>query len=346
LERFPATLADFPARHKVVAGVAVVLALFAVIVWVPKLGFVQPGGLTSAADLAKAESDFRGHLIQAIGGVVLAAGAYFTGRTFALNRAGQHTDRFTRAVEQLASDKLDIRVGGIFALERIARESKTYYLPVMEVLTAFLRENAGWRENLTDAEKERSPLGDRPALRFDLQAAATVVARRDLTVREAREFRVNLFGADLTGAELRAAQLAGANLRYVNLSDAQLSFANLDRAEFGGGSFARTVFVEAVLRETLLATSTDFTGARFDNADLTDSYIPGRLEALNFNRADLTRASLARSTTINVSFFGANLTGADLRGADLGEAIDLGIGQLESAMTDDETKLPRYLAEA
>jgi uncharacterized protein YjbI with pentapeptide repeats len=104
--------------------------------------------------------------------------------------------------------------------------------------------------------------------------------------------------------------------------------------------------VQAVLRNTLLTTSTDFTGARFNRADLTGSHIPGRLEALDFREADLTRASLARSTLINVSFCRANLTDADLRGADLREAIDLDTGQLESAMTDDETKLPRYLAQA
>jgi hypothetical protein len=215
-ERALAALADFCRRHKVVVGIVVGLALFAAIVWVPKLGFVQPDGLTKAADRAKAESDFRGHLIQAIGGLVLAAGAYFTGRTFALNREGQHTERFTRAIDQLADEKLDIRLGGIHALDRIAHDSKTYYLPVMEVLTAFLRENARWRDSLSQAEKEPSSLGDVPALRSDLQAAATVVARRDLSTSEAQAFRVNLFGADLTGAYLPDAKLTEANLRYVN----------------------------------------------------------------------------------------------------------------------------------
>jgi hypothetical protein len=82
----------------------------------------------------------------------LAVGAFYTGRTFAqtrkeqertyaLAREGQITERFTRAVEQLGDEKLDIRLGGIYALERIARDSETHYEPVMEVLMAFLREN-------------------------------------------------------------------------------------------------------------------------------------------------------------------------------------------------------------
>jgi hypothetical protein len=304
-------------RHKVVSGIVLGLALLAAFIWIPKLGFVQPSGLKSAADRAKAESDFRGHLIQAVGGLVLAAGAYFTGRTFALNRESQHTERFTRAIEQLASEKLDVRLGGIHALNRIAHDSSTYYVPVMEVLTAFLRENARWRDSLSAAEKEPTPLGDRPVLRFDLQAAATAVARRDLTTLERRTFRPNLFGADLTGAELRGAQLAKANLRYVNLSHADLCLANLSRAEFGDGSFARTLLIGANLRDTLLTTSTDFTGADFRNADLMGAIIPGRLEDVDFRGANLSRA-------------------------DLGGAIGLTPGQLDGARTDEKTRLPAF----
>ena len=34
------------------------------------------------------------------------------------------TDRYTKAIEQLGSDKLDVRIGGIYALERVARDSR------------------------------------------------------------------------------------------------------------------------------------------------------------------------------------------------------------------------------
>jgi hypothetical protein len=37
---------------------------------------------------------------------------------------GHIPDRFTKAVEQLASDKLPVRVGTIYALERISRDSR------------------------------------------------------------------------------------------------------------------------------------------------------------------------------------------------------------------------------
>jgi hypothetical protein len=66
-----------------------------------------------------------------------------------LTREGQITDRFTKAIAQLGEqdpEKLAVRLGGIYALERIARESKEDHWPIMEMLTAYVRENAPWLE--------------------------------------------------------------------------------------------------------------------------------------------------------------------------------------------------------
>jgi hypothetical protein len=43
------------------------------------------------------------------------------------------TDRYTKAIEQFGSDKLDVRVGGTYALERIAHDSARDHPTVMEV---------------------------------------------------------------------------------------------------------------------------------------------------------------------------------------------------------------------
>ena len=52
------------------------------------------------------------------------------------------TDRYTKAIEQLGSNKLDVRIGGIYALERVARDSARDHPTVMEVLSAFIREHS------------------------------------------------------------------------------------------------------------------------------------------------------------------------------------------------------------
>ena len=86
------------------------------------------------------------------------------------------TDRYTRAVEQLGSGKLDVRVGGIYALERVARHSVRDHPMVMEVLAAFIREHS--REQWPPS----NPRGreQKHSMRPDLQAAITVVGRRDV----------------------------------------------------------------------------------------------------------------------------------------------------------------------
>jgi hypothetical protein len=58
------------------------------------------------------------------------------------------TERYTRAIEQLGSDKIDIRLGGIYSLERIATDSTRDHPTIMEVLTAFIREHTATSDDL------------------------------------------------------------------------------------------------------------------------------------------------------------------------------------------------------
>jgi uncharacterized protein YjbI with pentapeptide repeats len=45
----------------------------------------------------------------------------------------------------------------------------------------------------------------------------------------------------------------------------------------------------------------------------------------------------------DVFLTGANLAGSDLRGTDLTKILGLTLTQIESAITDEKTKLPDYL---
>jgi Protein of unknown function (DUF2934) len=51
-------------------------------------------------------------------------------------------ETYSKAVSQLASDKLEERLGGIYTLENISKESPDDYWTVMETLTAFVRERS------------------------------------------------------------------------------------------------------------------------------------------------------------------------------------------------------------
>jgi Pentapeptide repeats (8 copies) len=187
-------------------------------------------------------------LIQALGlitaGVAGAVGIFFTWRgqrltqesledtrkNLRVTREGQITDRFTRAIDQLGKVEdgkklFEIRVGGIYALERIARESEEDYGPIMEILPAYVRQNAplpsqAGQERTEDAiDEQRAMEGSRgkpettepSAPDPDIQAIMTVLRRRALYhKREGPELLdlsdTNLIGADLSGANLIEAQ--------------------------------------------------------------------------------------------------------------------------------------------
>jgi len=199
-------------------------------------------------------------LAQILAGTALLSGLYFTWRTLQVNREGQITDRFTRAIDQLgATDdngkkKLEIRLGGIYALERIDKESpeRAYHRTVMEVLTAYVRENYKWKheepstqtkasnegvqQDMGDAQHAKPTLG---AGRFptDIRAILDVLKRREEeSVPE--KYRIqyldlrgtNLRGANFRGANLRGANLWGANLQGANFQDANLEGASLEDA--------------------------------------------------------------------------------------------------------------------
>jgi len=171
---------------------------------------------------------------------VAIAGFRFSRRTLDDTRDGQIADRYTKAIEQLGSKELDVRIGGIYALERIARDSERDQPAIIEVLTAFIREH-----NYERAPQDGRTAGDLSrATRPDVQAAVTVVARRD-TGRDIRSIDIRgarLPVADLTGAKFDAARLVDANLR-----DANLTGAHLHGADFTGADLSSAKLEDAKL---------------------------------------------------------------------------------------------------
>ena len=154
--------------------------------------------------LSKARDSARGRLLT-LGAGLLAAGALlFTARNFNLSREGRVTDRYTKAIEQLGSKELDVRIGGIYALERIARDSAKDHPAVMEVLAAFIREHSREQWPPPDPDNPDQLRLTRP----DVQAAATVAGRRNAKrdIRPIDLTRADLTRADLTGARLNDAR--------------------------------------------------------------------------------------------------------------------------------------------
>jgi hypothetical protein len=248
-------------------------------------------GPPRAAALQAARDAARGRLLTFGAGLFAAAALVYTARNFTLSRRtvelteqGQVTERYAKAVEQLGSDKLDVRIGGIYALERIARDSARDHPTVMEVLSAFVRvrsRDSSW------PPPELADGSDEPATRPDVQAAVTVIGRRDPAHDRGV---VDLACAQLPGADLTGAELTDAKLGFTNLADVNLTRAKLGRADLIGANLTRADLTRA-----------DLTGADLTGADLRQT----GLVAANLCRADLRGAKFAPLI----------LTGADFTGA-------------------------------
>src|SRR3954471_1212018 len=81
------------------------------------------------------------------------------------------SNQVSKGFEQLGSKDKDVvvRLGGIYALEGVMNTSEEYHKPVLEALSAFVRENA---KKPTDANTP-APTTNPPAT--DVQAALTVI---------------------------------------------------------------------------------------------------------------------------------------------------------------------------
>jgi hypothetical protein len=234
-------------------------------------------------------------------------------RTVELTEQGQVTDRYAKAIEQLGSGQLEVRIGGIYALERIARDSPRDHPTIMEVLAAFIREHS--REQWPPAEPGAEPAAR--TTRPDVQAAATVIGRRSvgydsqpIDLRAASLARADLTGADLTGADLNGVDLTRANLADVNLAGANLFVADLTRANLLGVDLTRANLLGAYLHSANL-TGADLTGASLFGASLVGANLTGAdLTGVNLTRADLTRADLTETDLTGANLNEAHLTGA------------------------------------
>jgi len=233
---------------------------------------------------ADVEDNFRKTIGQLLGGAAVLIGAalayvQFTQQQQTSQRQFTEQQQASRELlisnqvakgfEQLGSDKVVVRLGGIYALEGVMNASEQYHQPVLEALCAFVRDGT------------RTETGDGPPT-TDIQAALTVIGRRaaigtgrvdfaNAHIPKAQLYRANLSGADLSGADLStailsatltgadlstanlsAAILTGANLRGAFLIGANLSGALLGGANLGGANLSGAILIGATVSQAQL----------------------------------------------------------------------------------------------
>lgn len=254
------------------------------------------------------------------------------------------SERLMTAITQLGHEKIETRTGAIYVLEKVAQDFPQEHWTVIEILTAFIRENAPVREIEEQKEDDLQPTylnrykqGERqpPQLRLnvreesskirrDIQIALTVIGRRNylqedenkkLDLRNIDLKRVELLGANLQRADLRGCDLRGADLRGCNLSG-----ANLDSVKLSGAILFEANLLKANLQ------GADIHGANLNRADLCGANLRGAnlmgasLRAANLQGANLYKVNLQQAILKLANLSGAKLFLANLQGAKLGKA--------------------------
>lgn len=308
---------------------------------------------------------------------------------------GHITERMTKAIEQLGAEKtvyrageantepnLEVRLGAIYALERIAQDSERDHIPIMETLCAYIRQNAsegeakdfvledwleGERKNAGQVTRnERNiartkwieSLGPVRPLRDDVRTALSVIERRTVQRKAHERAATPPFRIDLTRANLQRVSLSDVDLTDANVYRARLEGASLDYAKLEGASFFAARLDSANLSWAKM-NGADLRAARLNAANLRWTEIEGanlfeaELEEADIYAARLTGASLMSVTMTGASLFAAKLDGAnfylaDLKGVDVRETdlrgvSSLTLNQINSMLRDERTMLPQEL---
>lgn len=294
-------------------GLLVVL-LLACVLWIPKWLYpsLTDTDLHNVSDAAtaqelkgarlKLQNDARTTLLQGLGAVLVLTGAGIgasvtlrqvratrdqitetataSRNQLKLSEQGQVTDRYTKAIDQLDENKaLAVRLGGLYALERIARDSPDDRATIAEVLCAYVRtaprpepparRTKDVASSVADIAPAGMPAAERPFLPVrapDVQAALTILGRWRKRLREPSPV------LDLHDAELQGADLTYAELQGTHLDKAELQGAILDDAELQGAwASEATRWPEGWDHDRARAAGVQF-------VDLSESSVPGEAD--------------------------------------------------------------------
>ncbi|MFK0050439.1 pentapeptide repeat-containing protein [Streptomyces sp. NPDC090741] len=317
-------------------------------------------------------------------GLAAVVALLFTWREVRVAEQGQLTSRFNDAITNLGSQSLDVRFGGIYALERIMQDSPRDQPRIVSVLSAYVRRHApvpasGFakedteetlkRRSSTDVAAVMNVLAHRPP-RYD-RGAQLDWNRSDLRgltlgTWELRDIaklpkggelpstRSSFSYANMEGADLRGAALPGVDLRGAFASGANLSGATLLRTSLTGAHLDGADLTRANLLDT------DLTGADLSNTALHDAvlgateFVEGgcrtsgcRLVApFPTKPSNLTNAVLWGADLKGASLTGTNLTGAILVDANLTGTYLAGANLHGAKLSADDKSLLEIIAGA
>ena len=186
---------------------------------------------------------------------------------------GLLNERYQKGAEMLGSHVLATRMGGIYALQRLAEDHPNeYHVQIMRLFCAYVQHPTG-----KDIEPDADLGGDVQSVMYAIRACRQKDAALEL--EQAEKFRLNL-----TRAHLR-----GADLSEINLSNTDLPHANLSRAYLGRADLSGAYLLEANLAGATLA-GTKMRGANLSGTMLTKDSLVGKAPLTGLTQEQLDSA--------------------------------------------------------
>lgn len=216
-----------------------------------------------------------------------------------------------KAITKLASDSMEIRLNGIYALEKIAKVSDEYSWPIIEILAAFIKKRIPRNKSQELESFERKSFEARFSIerKEDVEAAFGVIGRREISYGKEFDTRLDLRSINLEDITLRSmnlyrANFSNSNLRgttFINVNFYEALFLNIDaqKAEFRDCNFELSLSFDSNFSDT------SFHDSNFDSAKFYGSTMKGaRFWNCFLKKAEIPKeAELSHTKTALVRFF-------------------------------------------
>ena len=245
---------------------------------------------------------------------------------------GLLNERYQKGAEMLGSEVLSVRLGGIYALQRLAEEwPEQYHIQIMRLFCAFVR--LPTRDQTLESGQAAIEPGTLLGIRQDVETIMQAIgsrAKSRIALERKAAFMLDLRGVDLPTAQFLNADLSNAMFHHSNLSsvhfentdltDSFLSYSDLSQAQFHNVNFTGTLLLSANLSGAMLQDA-DLSRRNFHNANLSGTNLHrANLSGAIFQDVKASNAWLERSNLSGAGFLRADLSGARLVMADLSGA--------------------------
>jgi uncharacterized protein YjbI with pentapeptide repeats len=285
----------------------VIIALFILVIWLP---IWQTSHLRTTDEIKKArlKNEFRKTIVQLLGGLLIIIGLSFTSKQISnstdqlrLSSESQSSDRYFRAIEQLGSEKLQLRLGAVYALSRLGLDSenaKDQWM-VVSVLSAFVKQNTSHNGNVSSVPYSKDT-GYRPPA--DIQQALRVIGNSNLLFSHLKEWSFDLSETDLSGYSLGG-----------------LTFTN---CMFTRSHMNKTICINSVFKQSVFTKCTmdngKFTNVNFSGSAMNEtSFLKCSLDNVTFDRTYLPFSNFTGAKIVGTSFKDGYLQRAEFVGANV-----------------------------